>query len=228
MVQRTDYWRNQRLGKFTSSEIYKLMTDPKAAEAKKNGDLSEGAKTYILERIAEEITGMADEFTNDATVWGIETEEKARYFYQKATGNVVTEVGFIEDLNFFDYGGSPDGVCVEQGHAVFDRLHVVNSNAGCIEIKCPFSTAKHLEHCLIKSTEDMPKAYYWQCMSNIHLTNSQWCDFISFDPRINYDMGLFIYRVYRDNHEISRMLSRIEKARAFRDETKRSLGILKD
>lgn len=226
MVQRTDYWFNQRLGKFTSSEIYKLMTDPRSKEDRERGLLSDAARTYTLERLAEELTGMSDSFVNDATVWGVEYEEKARYFYQKATGNIVTEVGFIQDETYPDYGGSPDGTCDEAGHAVYDRLHVINIHQGCIEIKCPFSTAKHLEHCLISSVEDMPKAYYWQCMSNIHLTHSHWCDFISFDPRIDHESGMFIFRVNRDDEAINAMLSRVKRAGEFRNQIKSRLKLV--
>jgi hypothetical protein len=168
---------------------------------------------------------MSDSFDNDATVWGVENEAKARYFYQKATGNIVTEVGFIQDETHFDYGGSPDGVCDENDHAVYDRLHVVKTSGGCIEIKCPFNTVHHLEHCLIRSIEDMPKDYYWQCMSNIYLTHSLWCDFISFDPRIDHDLGLFIFRVERDEAQIQLMLKGLDKARKYRDDIKKILKL---
>jgi hypothetical protein len=36
-------------------------------------------------------------------------------------------------------------------------------------------------------------------------TGRQWCDFVSFDPRLPVDMQLFIQRVKRDDAEIASM-----------------------
>jgi len=55
--QRSPEWYAARLGVFTSSEIYRLMTKPKL----KGEVLSDGAKTYILEKVAESLTGIREE-----------------------------------------------------------------------------------------------------------------------------------------------------------------------
>ena len=73
--QRSEGWHNARLGMFTSSEIYKLMTKPKL----KSEVLSEGAKTYILEKVAESLTGIREEVpTTKAMQWGIDNEPLAK------------------------------------------------------------------------------------------------------------------------------------------------------
>ena len=56
--QRSQAWFNARVGKFTSSEIYKLMTQPQTKAARENGELSETTKSYIMSKVAEEMTGI--------------------------------------------------------------------------------------------------------------------------------------------------------------------------
>ena len=55
--QGTDEWDEVRRGRFTSSEMYKLLTPPKTKAAQEAGKLSETALTYINVKVAEVITG---------------------------------------------------------------------------------------------------------------------------------------------------------------------------
>lgn len=196
---RSDMWRKKRIGKFTASEIWKLMGEPRSKEAKERGDLSDTAKTYILDRLAERLTGMSKDFVNDATVWGIEKEDMARTIYQRMTALRVTETDFIEYSSMA--GGTPDGLV---------------GDMGLIEIKCPWNTTEHLKHCLlIKDDLSLKKnfpAYYWQMMSNILFTGRQWCDFISFDPRIERSEGIFIFRLEANDEDMQVIETMIQRA----------------
>ena len=70
IVHGTDAWHAARSGKFTPSELYRLMTEPKNKQEK----ISEGAKTYVKEKIAETLTvDISNEKMfagNSATEWG--------------------------------------------------------------------------------------------------------------------------------------------------------------
>jgi hypothetical protein len=37
--------------------------------------------------------------------------------------------------------------------------------------------------------------YYYQCISNMICAKVSWCDFISYDPRVQQDYQMFIYRL---------------------------------
>ena len=191
--QSTDMWERARLTKFTSSENYRLMTDGKRemtaselkvmklanpkSKAKTIEDiniLSEGARTYVLEKVAETITGESAFFENFATKWGTEHEPIARKEFEKLTGLDVEQVGFVP---FNEYsGGSPDGVF----------YNADGKKDGILEIKCPYNSANHIEHLLIQDQnyfKENFKEYYWQMQSNMLFTGTHKAWFISFDPR---------------------------------------------
>jgi hypothetical protein len=216
-LQNNEEWFQQRKYKFTSSCIHRLITPPKDAEAKKRGELGEGAKTYVLEKIAEEIGGQLNEFSNGYTDWGNENEEKAAEAYIKETGNVLESVGFCQHTEF--YGGSPDRSVID--HQLSENI------VGALEIKCPFYTANHLWHCLIENQEyfkNNHKEYYWQCISHIITMDVQWCDFVSFDPRIT-GKNLFKIRIYRDEEDVKLLLSKLDKAIRYKKLVKIILGL---
>lgn len=205
ITQGSPEWYQIRLGKFTSSEIHRLMTEPKLAADKKAGNLSDGAMTYVLEKVHEQLTGEpASSFDSMATVWGVQNEPLARAWYEKLTDCKVTEAGF--EMISESYGGSADGLV--------DFAQGVHDNGG-IEIKCPFKGSNHLEHCLISDQEYMKvnfKDHYWQCVSNCFIYGRDWWDFISFDPRLDYDSGFFKIRIVPPQEDIEILCKKIEQA----------------
>jgi len=114
-LQRIDEWYNERLGKFTASEIYKLMG--------KQG-LGETGKTYAFEKAIEELFGTLEEnFVSYDMERGIELEPLAFNKFKELKSLDFIEVskcGFIE-LNE-NAGASPDGL------VSYDAI---------LEIKCP-------------------------------------------------------------------------------------------
>jgi hypothetical protein len=218
-LQRTESWRKERLGKFTSSEIYKLMSEPRTKEAKERGDLSEAAMTYILQKIVEEVGGFIPEGDSNATIYGTEQEDTAAYWYEQKTGCIVEKVGFIAYSDF--YGGSPD-------RKAYDRE---DGLMGVVEIKCPYNSTNHLWHCMIKDHKYFKgnhKEYWWQCISQILVTGSEFCDFVSFDPRIDNLIGFFRYRIYKDEviDDIELLIANILKASEVKTKLKIQLGLL--
>jgi putative phage-type endonuclease len=184
--QRSQEWFDIRRGKITSSEFHKILGDGKVKE------------TYLLEKIAEGMGGFAQPAGGPAIEWGIELESTAIDVYTEKTGIVVEKASFMPVNDY--YGGSPDGIVTPDG---------------IIEVKCPYTTVKHLKHGLIKSDADFKKTspeYYYQCISNMICANAQWCDFISFDPRLKTKYQMFIYRLNRDENEVKLMQEKLEAA----------------
>jgi hypothetical protein len=205
-LQRNDFWDEARKYKFTSSNVHRIVTEPRTKEAKARGELSETTKNYIKEKITEENDGYLANVDTEATVWGVENESKARHFYTKLTNIEVEDVGFLQYNDY--YGGSPDGIVYHNGVK------------GCLEIKCPFISTNHTNHCEIRSVENfkdnIPK-YYWQCVSHMIVSDAQFCDFVSFDPRVN-KVGFFMFRLHRDENEVQFLLEKLKKAQEFKKE----------
>lgn len=218
--QNTVQWMEQRRGKITSSEVYRLMGEPKSKADKEAGELSETGKKYILELIADEIAEPNIGYEGEAILWGRMYEPIARVAYEKRNGGNVDlygngyKVNLSGFIDLVDYGGSPDGLtlCDVGG-------------PGVIEIKCPFETHNHLTYCLINEFSDLPPQYYWQCVMNTFITKSEWCDFISFDPRIDHEIGLFIKRGYRGEMDFIRLKQQIDKGIAYKNKIKTLLGL---
>ena len=195
--QRSQEWFNIRKGKMTSSEIHKIMG--------KEG-LSETAKTYLLEKVSESLGGFAASATGPALGWGTDLESMGSEVYGEKTGYKVDRASFMVVNDY--YGGSPDGLVAPDG---------------IIEIKCPYNSANHFKHGLIKTDADFKKiapSYYYQCISNIICAKAQWCDFISFDPRVDPKYTMFIYRLNRNESEVENMLARVEIATKYLQELK--------
>lgn len=204
--QRSIEWFEQRLGKFTSSELHKLMKSGRS----KTERFSETAKTYILEKVAEVITGAPKQATGAALEWGIYQEIYAKEVYENTYGKV-------EDCGFFEYnevfGGSPDGVL----------------EGGIIEIKCPFDTTNHIKNCLAKTPEELKEhseEYYFQIQGNLLASGAGFCDFISYDPRCSERFKMHVIRVFRDDEVINQIIERLHEASKVMNEyLKRLTGI---
>jgi len=195
--QRIPEWYEERLGRFSCSQFYRLMTEPRAKADKEAGNLSDGAMTYVLECVAEKITGKKakDDFTSKFTEWGIDNEPIAKGIY-----NSVFEC-FIEDCKYIPYGdfcgGSPDGFIGEDG---------------IIEIKCPYTITSHLEHKL-NHLKDKPE-YYWQCLGYLLITGRKWIDFVSYHPLYPGKLQIVYKRLNAADFQddILRLKSKLEKS----------------
>lgn len=173
IVQGTPEWFAARCGKVTASRVADVI-------AKTKTGYSASRANYLAELLCERLTGVsAPGFANDAMRWGTEQEPFARQAYEQRLSASVYEVGFIDHPEIAMSGASPDGY-VEA--------------AGLIEIKCP-NTATHLDTLLGGS---VPGKYVTQIQWQLACTGREWCDFVSFDPRLPGEMQLYIQRVPRD------------------------------
>ena len=173
MEQRTEEWFTARLGKVTASRVADVI-------AKTKSGYSTSRDNYMAQLVCERLTGKQGEsFTNSAMQWGTETEPLARSAYEASTDIMVEELGFVLHPKIEQAGASPDGLV-----GLF----------GMLEIKCP-NTATHIEALL---TETVPTKYITQMQWQMACAQRQWCDYVSFDPRIRQDLQLFVKRVEFD------------------------------
>jgi hypothetical protein len=169
-LQKTQAWHDQRLGRFTASEVWKLFTQPRSKDAKANGELSETTKSYIMEKVAEELTGQAKEISAKSLDWGNDNEEAAKKYFTELTGIEVKPASFVP-FSIMS-GGSPDGYIEE------DSL---------LEIKCPFDSVVQLKYLSLKDQESLKQDFpenYWQCQANMLFAKKNKCVLAAYDPRM--------------------------------------------
>jgi len=177
MDQRTDEWKECRVGKVTASRVADVV-------AKTKSGYSASRDNYMAQLVCERLTGKpAESFSNSAMQWGTETEPLARAAYEAKMDVLVDEVGFIDHPSIVNSGASPDGLVGADG---------------LIEIKCP-NTATHIDTLL---SQTVPKKYADQIFWQMACTGRDWCDFVSYDPRLPPDLQLFIKRIPRDDKYI--------------------------
>ena len=171
--QRSDAWFTARLGKVTASRVADVI-------AKTKSGYSASRDNYMAQLICERLTGQQGEsFTNAAMTWGTETEPLARSAFEAYADVMVEEVGFVPHPSIEMSGASPDGLV-----GLF----------GMLEIKCP-NTATHIDTLL---SQTVPGKYITQMQWQMRCCERQWCEFVSFDPRLPQDLQLFVKRVEFD------------------------------
>jgi putative phage-type endonuclease len=177
IIQGTPEWFAARLGKVTASRVADVIAKTKTGWGASRAN-------YMAELVAERLTGTsADKFSNAAMQWGTEQEPEARAAYEFRVGVDVLQVGFVPHPTIPMTGASPDGLIGEDG---------------LVEIKCP-NTATHIDT-LIGQT--IPGRYVTQMLWQMACTGRQWCDFVSFDPRLPPSMRHFVKRLERDELRI--------------------------
>ena len=179
--QRTAEWFAERCGKVTASRVADVM------DFKRDGSSSAARDAYLAEIVAERLSGETYEhFVSKPMQWGIDVEPEARGAYEAIERTFVDLVGFVPHPMIANAGASPDGMVGADG---------------LIEIKCP-NTSTHIKT-LIRGTGD--PQYTDQIQWQLACTGRDWCDFVSFDPRIPAPMSLFIARVKRSDERIAEL-----------------------
>jgi hypothetical protein len=199
----TEDWHRARSGKFTPSELYRLMTPPKT----KTEVLSEGAKTYVKEKIAEILTiDISNDkmfHGNNATEWGNSYEGEAIEVFSDMLNKEIVNPGFINYDN--NFGGTPDGIS-------HDKLFG-------IEVKCPYNSSIHLDNLLLDSLafKKERKEYYWQIQGYSLITGIENWYFVSYDPR-QIDYKLKILPIKRNEDDIRLIKEKLQIAANYKQE----------
>lgn len=198
--QNTEAWAKARAGKITGSRFGDLTKD------KTGKNWGVGAISYAYELVGERLRlddpdwRPPPELKTAPIEWGNNHEAFARAAYIFQTAYNVAEYGFMQHPKLKDVGASLDGVVVDQN--------------GFIEIKCPFTTREHVRTI---HTKKVPKAYWGQVQGNLWVSGRDWCDFISFDPRIAEELTLCIVRVERDEDYIQKLADKVKDFAVFVD-----------
>lgn len=175
--QGTEEWHNLRLGWITASRFKDVLAGGKGLTR----------KAYMLQLAAEMLTDMKDDsYSNGYMEWGTETEPQARAMYELDNAVEVEQVSFIRHSTM-KVGCSPDGLV---------------GDSGMIEIKCP-KTTTHIETYLSGS---VPTFHTPQIQGQLWVSEREWCDFISFDPRVQSEVKYLCIRVVRDDDYIKNIL----------------------
>jgi len=209
--QGSDEWREARVGRFTGSEMFKLvepgkrdMTEselkarPKAGEGSKSKTtyddkvMSEKAWTYIYKKVAETLTGQLDE---EVYAWplirGKELEGEAVEFFEHRTGLTCDPVGFVP---FTDHAGSSP-----------DRMV---SDGSILEVKCPSNSKNQVGYLMLTDHCDLKREhpeYYWQIQTAILFTGAEKGYFAAYDPRFKLEkqrMAILEVPIVKADHDL--------------------------
>lgn len=189
IAQGSDAWDEVRLGRFTSSEIHKIMECGKRPMTKAELDArpktGKGSKTtlvpdpsqmgpkgirYIREKVWETLSGrpLPGPYAYPL-VWGKEQEPLAVQEFERRTGLVTEVTGFQVWTDHA--GGSPD--------------RLIGTDAG-LEIKAPISD-EQIDYLFMTDHYDLKNnypEYYWQCVSLMLFTGRKTWHFCTFDSRM--------------------------------------------
>lgn len=187
--QGSEEWEKLRIGRFTSSEIYRIMecgkrpmTDAELKARPKTGvgskttqvpdpsKMSKGGMSYIRQKVWETLTGTG-KISSYAypLVYGKEMEPEAIEYFESSTGLLTQSVGFQPWTDHA--GGSPD--------------RLIGETEG-LEVKCPWSD-EQIDYLMLTDHWDLRAnypEYYWQCVSLMLFTGRDKWHFATYDPRM--------------------------------------------
>lgn len=211
-VDPKDQWFEDRWGKFSASEIHKLLSKGVGADL-----FGAGAKTYIRKKAIEKITTFWEnpriEFAKPL-LWGKRYEEPAFRHYVHLTGLSDMRYMGTETPLFLTYdensGGSPDGI-MGAGETIELGL----------ELKCPLDSGVHWDYLKMNDQWDLlgycPE-YYAQIQFLLVITKAQMFHFASFDERYkSFKLRMKIIEVKPDLNFQKNLLMRLKMAVKERD-----------
>lgn len=190
--QGSDAWKAMRCGKVTGSRIADIVRKTRTG-------VSATRQTYLGQLVAERLTNtVRDGFKSPSMKWGNDAEPEARLTYSIMMGETIEQIAFVDHPRVAMSGASPDGLVGERG---------------LVEIKCP-DVDTHIGYLL---GDAIPADYITQMQWQMACTERDWCDWVSFDPRMPEDMRLEVRRVERDDvmiaeleHQVMKFLAEVE------------------
>jgi putative phage-type endonuclease len=195
-VQRTLEWHQQRLGKFTASEIYKLM----GIKA-----LGLTGQSYAFDKAVEELFGeVEDNFVSYDMERGIELEPLAFAKFKELKSFDFIDVNECGFFNLSDNAGaSPDGL--------------VGTDA-ILEIKCP----KANTFFKLVATNEIDDKYLYQMQMQMMATNRNKAHFFNYYifEGIEYWHEIIIDK---DDDICAKILNRINEAETLKNQYKLNL-----
>lgn len=187
--QNTEEWRRARAGVFTASAVFDLLARGKS------GAPSASRANLITRLAVERMLGEAmPTFSSRQMDRGHELEEQARQAYERVRSELVENVGFCLHRRHDHIGCSPDGL--------------VGSD-GIVQLKCPEAADRHATYLLEQAQAD---EYGDQVQFEMFVTQREWADIVSWDPRWPEGLRIAVARVPRDEGRISEIAVAIDNA----------------
>lgn len=186
--QRSAEWFEARCGRVTSSRVADAMAflSRKSKNGEK-GDEAQARKNLKAGIVAEILTGIHQEhYVSDPMKFGAAQEPFARAAYEQEHNVLIDQVGFVIHPTIERAGASPDGLLGKDG---------------LIEIKAP-NTTTHLDYII---GDVVPEEYKMQMLWQMRCCERQWCEFVSYDPRLPDYLQLFVKRFERNDEAIAIM-----------------------
>lgn len=179
LEQGSDEWHAQRKGRITGSRF----KDARDRTAK--GLPSAKCKLYAMDVARERCGGkVGDKYQNAAMRFGTEQEPLARQAYERATGALVFEVGFITDDDGY-FGLSPDGLVDDDG---------------VLEIKTMVSS----DTLFTAMVEGDIGEYIDQINGYLWMLDRKWVDLVLWAPDLaELGMAMKIIRIERNEDDIA-------------------------
>jgi hypothetical protein len=176
-IDQKDKWLEERRGKFSSSEIGKLLIGDK-----KGGMFGETSMSYIKLKAIETLTVMWEQPSLEylkPLLHGKAHELPAFNYYQKITGNYSMRYFGTDEPLYLAYnedsGGSPDGIMGEE-----EVIHWL------LELKCPINSSIHFDYLQMDNQyqlKDYNLQYYAQFQHLLMIGAIPGGHFFSFDDR---------------------------------------------
>ena len=201
-AQRTEQWQRLRLGVITASESNNLI------KKGKGGKPSQSRQTYMNQLVAEVSTGIvAEDINAKPLIWGRANEDGARSAYEFVAKETIIPMPFVFKDSSLRCGISMDGF--------------IDGKAKGLELKCPYTTAKHIEFVLQGAIKE---DYVCQCQYSMWVTGAREWVFASYDPRMKNKMLHFV-EMKRDEAYMEQFDIEVPKFIKEMDEMLAELGI---
>jgi hypothetical protein len=171
----SEQWHQMRLGKATSSKMFTQTTDK---------PLTDGAWTYIYQKVGEELTGHTtaedEQIEDENTIWGLTNEPIALQRFQekmKVDFLATQKLIYHPDSRF---SSTPDAIWIH-GLALNGEEYNVSTN----ETKCPRKYHKFIPLYLCTTPAQLKafnRNYYWQVLDQMDNCDSAIGYFCAFHP----------------------------------------------
>lgn len=166
-----------------------------ALEDLQKSRFSDTCNSYIYEKVGEILTMSPHMISGQAIDWGNEYEEAAIIRYEELNNVKIQRVGFLAYSEMA--GSSPDGLVGEDG---------------VLEIKAPFNPKNHAQSLVTQTFYNTD--HEWQVQGHLLVTGRNWCDFVTYDPRVQDEALQFnCIRVKRDEEKIEAIKDRLEEVK---------------
>ena len=190
-------WLKMRIGRFTASQAYRLLSDDKRS----------GWRGYVREIVAEMITGDSDFYTNAYMEHGKQFEPEALTCFMEKNNCVLRQKTFAMIGDHI--GASADGLWLENRSGVEAKCGLFKTHLAYLGLKVP------------SDLETLKKAYYVQCQWAMLVLGFDNWHFITYYPPRYLDKPVKHYGqllIPKDERMQEELKEKLKKAIEYKNE----------